>query len=182
MDGEGQKVRFRDCECPGTPHAEEGDYVTMRPVLGFAAGAEALRLMGEAIVILAPSGGGADGKEPVIDSSRTSELVGPLYVREGPSGWNVEGEAGPVPYDADVILANYTWAYPIAAAGDELYSEAILRPLVQRSSAISRNGQTANGSTGPSTRRTRRSSSKARSQRASSSPANTAGHLSVVNR
>ena len=181
MDTEGQRVRFRDCTCPGTPH-DEGDHVTMRPVLGFAAGAEALRLRGEAIVVLAPTGGGADGTAPLVDSSRTSELVGPLYIREGPTGWNVEDEDGPVPYDPEVILANYTWAFPIATAGDDLYSEAILRPLVQRTNATSANGRTANGSTGPSTRRTRRSSSIARSPRASSSPENTAGRLSVVNR
>jgi porin len=51
MGTEGQAVRFRDCTCPGTPHdgrdgADDGDIVYLRPVLGFAAGAEALRMMG----------------------------------------------------------------------------------------------------------------------------------------
>jgi hypothetical protein len=166
MGTEGQvSVRFRDCTCPGSPHdgrdgADDGDVVYMRPVLGFAAGAEALRKMGE-----------SDG-----DVNRIAELVGPTYIREGVTGWNVIAEdGGAAPLDVDSILDNFGWAYPIADKADDLYSAAVLAPLLQRMSAPSGNGQT-----GASTHRTRRSSGKARSPRARSSPNGTAGPLSVV--
>ena len=165
MDAGQVAVRFRDCMCPGTPHdgrdgADDGDYVYMRPVLGFAAGAEALRKMGE-----------SDG-----DVARIAELVGPTYIREGVVGWNLIAEdGGAAPLDIGSILDNFGWAYPIADKADDLYSQAVLAPLLQRMNAPSGNGQTAK-----STPRTPRSSGKARSRRGSSSQNGTAGPLSVV--
>ena len=176
-----RRVRFRDCSCPGTPHdgqdgADDGDYVTMRPALSFAAGAEALRMMAAALVVVAPTGGGPNGKEPIVDNSRADEMVGPVYVRHGVESWNVVDEDGPVPVDTDAILSDYSWSYPIAAAGDDLYSGAVLAPLLRRTNASSGSGPTAQ-----STRQPSRSSGKARSQRKPSSQPGTAGRLSVVN-
>lgn len=158
MDTEGQSVVFRECGCPGTPHPE-GDVVTMRPFLGFVAGAEALRKIIE-----------ADG-----NVDRIAELVGPVYIREGVVGWNVVDEEGPVPLDIDYLLADYTLAYPIAEKGDDLYSQAVLAPLLKRMSVPSVNGQN-----GTSTRRTKGSSAKARSPRRRSSPNGSAGPPSVT--
>lgn len=158
MDTERLTVTFRDCGCPGSPHPE-GDTVTMRPALGFAAGAEALRKIIE-----------ADG-----DVNRIAELVGPVYIREGVIGWNMEDERGPVPLDTDLLLNDYTLAYPIAERGDDLYSQAVLAPLLTRMSVPSANGQN-----GTSIRQTRRSSARARSPRKSSSPNGTAGLRSVT--
>lgn len=161
----GQSIRFRDCACSGTPHdgrdgADDGDRVTLRPHLGFAAGAEALRKIIE-----------SDG-----DVNRVAELVGPVYIREGVIGWNVIAEdGGAAELDIDGILDDYALAYPIAEAADDLYSEAVLAPLVSRMNALSGNGRTA-----ASTHPTRRSSKPRRSRPASSSRNGSAGTLSAV--
>lgn len=154
MASEGQAVRFRDCLCPGSPHngedgADDGDIVVLREHLGFAAGAEALRKMGE-------SGG---------DTRLVAELVGPVYVREGPIGWNLVDESGPVPLTKEALegLAFFE-AYPIAEKADDLYSLEIMRPLAPRT-----NGHSANGRIAASTRQTTRSSSSRRSPRKPSS-------------
>lgn len=154
---EGLEVPFRECACPGTPHVS--DVVYLRPVLGFRAGAEALRKMGE-------SGG---------DVNLIAELVGPTYIREGVTGWNVEDENGPVPLDIEAILGNYTWAYPIADRADDIYSEAVLAPLLKRMGALSGNGRIV-----ASTRATRRSSGSRRSRPVSSSQNGSAGRPSVT--
>jgi len=164
MDTVGQTVRFRDCTCPGSPHdgrdgADDGDIVTLRPHLGFAAGAEALRKIIE-----------SDG-----DVNRVAELVGPVYIREGVIGWNVIDENGAAELDIDGILDDYALAYPIAEAADDMYSEAVLRPLVARMNALSGNGRTA-----ASTHPTRRSSKPRPSPRKSSSRNGSGGTLSVA--
>lgn len=171
-------VRFRDCECPGSPHngadgADDGDRVTMRQHLGFVAGAEALRMMGEATIIVAVTGGGEDGTEPILDTSRVNELLGPVYIREGVASWNLVDEDGPTDYDAEVILGNYSWGWPIIERADELYSEVITRPLAQRMNALSKSGPTDR-----QTRQTRRSSKPVRSPRRSSLPNGSAGQPS----
>jgi hypothetical protein len=182
MGSEGQPVRFRDCTCPETPHsgqdgADDGDIVYMRPVLGFAAGAQLLRVMGEAVIVVSPTGGGKDGTEPILDQTRSDELVGPVLSREGATGWNVVDETGPVPLDIDAILGNYAWAYPIAEKGAELYTEAVLVPLVKRM-----NGLSGHMSSSRPTSATRRSSTKARSPRSSSSQNGSVGRPSPVSR
>lgn len=164
MDSEGQPVRFRDCTCPGTPHtgrdgADDGDIVVLRPALGFAAGAEALRAMIE-----------SDG-----DLNRIAELVGPVYLRVGPQAWNVLADSGPAPLSAVADLP-YSDAYPIVEAADSLYSEVVMAPLLKRMSGLS--GPTSNGRP---TSATRRSSTKARSRRDSSLQNGSAGQPSPVN-
>jgi len=165
MDTIGQTVRFRDCTCPDSPHdgrdgADDGDTVTLRPHLGFAAGAEALRKIIE-----------SDG-----DVNRVAELVGPVYIREGVVGWNViDDDGGAAELDIASILGDYSLAYPIAEAADDLYSEAVLAPLVSRMSVLSGNGRIA-----ASTRRTPRSSKPRPSPRKSSSRNGTAGTLSAA--
>ena len=177
---EGLDVRFRDCTCPDTPHdgrdgADDGDIVTMRPSLGFAAGAEALRLMMESIVVISATGGGEDGTEPVLDTSRTTELVGPVYVRAGVESWNVVGDKGPLPFDAESILSVYAWSYPIVEKADHLYSEGLVNPL-----ALRMNARSAKRSNSGPTRQTCRSSKPRRSQPKSSSLNGSAGQRSQV--
>lgn len=183
MDSERLTVRFRDCECPGTPHPD-GDVVYLRPTLGFAAGAAALRAMGEAIVVVSPTGGGPKGTDPIIDDSRSDELVGPVYLREGPSGWNVVDDDGPVPYDPQVLIDNYVWGYPVVEACSALYTEAVLSPLVSRMNAQAnprKKGPSKTGRNGVPTQVTRRSSDTHPSPRKSSSPVDLVGPQSVTN-
>lgn len=164
MAAEGLAVRFRDCTCPDTPHdgrdgADDGDIVVLRQHLGFAAGAEALRKTLE-----------TDG-----DVSLFAQLVGPVYVREGPISWNVVDEAGPVELDTASILDNYAWAYPIVQAADDLYTDAVVNPLVQRMNGLSGNGSTPN-----STHQRRRTSKPRPSRRGSSSRNGSGGQPSLV--
>lgn len=168
MGSEGQPVRFRDCSCPGTPHdgrdgADDGDIVVLRSALGFAAGAEVVRKLGEA---------NEDGEF----MARATELIGPVYIREGPLSWNVVDANGPVPLTKERLDAlSYADAYEIVEAADALYTEAIIAPLVKRMDVPSRNGR--NGS---STRATQRSSRPRPSRRGSSSANGSAGQQSVT--
>lgn len=132
-------VRVRDCACPGTPHADEGDLVYLRPTLSLA-------------------GGIAAQQDLVASNGEANELVRRwlvTYVRYGAKSWNLLDEAGqPVPFDVDVLLDDFTLAEPVAEQANDLYSEAVLRPLAMSRSRTSRTGPTA-----ASTSRTRRSRS-----------------------
>lgn len=174
MDTERLTVKFRDCECPGTPHPD-GDEVYLRPALGFAAGAEALRAIGASIFVIAETGGGEDGTDPIIDTSRQDELVGPVYLREGPIAWNVVNEKGSTKYDPNVLLDNWTWGYPVAERCGELYTEVVTAPLLERMNALSKTGP--NGGRTPATRR---SSKHPRSPRRPSSLNGSAGQPSAA--
>jgi hypothetical protein len=147
-NGEAVQVRFRDCECPGTPHAEEGDIVLLRPRLNYQGGAECY-----AAIMSAPKKVESDGKGGVrvtIDQMRVAEHVGPAYLRHGPIGWNVADEDGNgVPFDNEWLVAElpFEQAYPIVEAADDLYGEVVVTPFKMRTSKPSANGQTGNGST-----------------------------------
>ena len=186
MASQGQAVRFRDCTCPGSPHdgrdgADDGDIVYLRDHLGFVAGIEAARMMGEAVKALDLRGFIPDGK--VLPESiqaelnaRMFEFLGPVYLREGPLSWNVVDESGPVPMTKDALLdLPYSQGLPIANRADELYSDEVASPLVKRTNALSSNGQT-----GSSTRPRKRSSSTHRKPHGSSSVNGTAGQPSQV--
>ena len=142
-------VRARDCACPGTPHGE-GDTVSLLPKLSLAGGLQA-----QADIIAAAGDG-------VILAQRW--LV--TYVRQGAVGWNLVAEAGePVPFDVEVILADYAFALPVADRADDLYSPSVINPLAARLNGLSRTGRT-DASTSPRVRsiqRRRGSSSRGRS-------------------
>ena len=141
-------VRARDCACPGTPH-EEGDTVSLLAKLSLSGG-----LAAQADIIAAAG-----------DGSTLAQRWLVTYVRHGAVAWNLVDEDGPVPFDVDAILADYSFALPVADRADDLYSAAIIDPLTVRLNGISRNGLT-DASTSPrvrSTQKRRGSSSRARS-------------------
>jgi hypothetical protein len=171
MSSQGQAVRFRDCQCPGTPHngidgADDGDIVYLREHLGFAAGAEAYRKITDCIWETK----GDIGKAMEL----MAEVVGPVYLREGPLAWNVVDEDGPVPLAA--VDLPFHEALPIVDAASALYTTEVSSPLAKRM-----NGQSGNGRTAKSISRTTRSSSARRKPPKSSSRNGTAGQPSVVN-
>ena len=139
-------ARGRDCTCPGTPHPEgDGAFLIPKPdlALGFAAEQDINLAKGDAL-----------------DLQRRWVVT---YVRHGAKGWNLTDEKGqPVPFDVDEILSDYSFARDIADKGDELYGEAVMRPLLRRLNGTSRGGRTG-GSTS-------RSGSSIGKQRGSSSP------------
>ena len=132
-------VRFRDCSCPGIPHAD-GDIAELRPYLDYPGGAEALA----AIQSL-------DG-----DTARFAEVLGPVFIRRGVVSWNIVDADGPVPVTPETLNAlRWEDAYELADRADDLYGGQVLAPLVKRMAASSPTGRT-----GASTRRPRKSSPK----------------------
>ena len=142
-------VRARDCACPGTPH-EEGDTVSVLPVPSLACG-----LAAQADIVAAAG-----------DGSILAQRWLTTYIRHGAVAWNLLDVSGkPLPFDVDAILADYTFALPVANRVDELYSDAVLAPL-----ALRLNGQSQTGRTSASTSPRRQSIRKprGRSSRATS--------------
>ena len=146
--------RFRDCACPGTPHdgkdgRDDGDTVTFRPRLSFAAGVRAMRLIFS-----------SDG-----DPAAANAL--PVYLTEGPEAWNlVDGGGRPVELTHEALEAlPFADQYEIGDQGDTLYGGEVVAPLLRRMSKSSETSPTTSSSPDPSTssptplRRPKRSSS-----------------------
>ena len=111
--------RFRDCACPGTPHdgkegRDDGDTVTFRERLPFAAGVKALRL--------------------IFDGETDAANALPVYLVEGPEAWNLLDNAGrPVPLTKEALEAlPFADQYEIGDQGDTLYAGEVVAPLVRR--------------------------------------------------
>lgn len=125
-------VRVRDCACPDAPHADTGDLVYLRPTLSLAGG------------IAAQQDLVASGGDPT-DLTRRWLVT---FVRYGVTGANFE------PFTVDALLDDFDLAMPVAEKADDLYGEAVLRPL-----GLGRSRSSQPGPTRASTSRTRRSRS-----------------------
>ena len=146
--------RFRDCACAGTPHdgqngRDDGDIVTFRSRLSFAAGIRAMRLIFS-----------GDG-EPAAANAL------PVYLTEGPEAWNlVDGGGRPVELTHEALEAlPFVDQYEIGDQGDTLYGGEVLGPLLRRMSKSSETSPTTDPSPDPSA-----SSAKPRPRRTPSSP------------
>jgi len=145
-------VRVRDCSCPGQPHVD-GDVVYLLPVLSLEGGAAA-----EYDLLATQS---------IEDENRRTYAMlakwTATFVRYGAVGWNWirldgDGRSEPVPFDVELLLADYSISRLIAEQANNLYSEAVMRPLFETAAANaptpnrqqrrSRTGRTA-GSTSP---------------------------------
>lgn len=124
-------VRVRDCACPETPHAEEGDIVWLAPKVSLDLGIAAQQALIQ-----------ANG-----DASVLTRLWMAAFVRHGARGANFLE-----PFDAEALLEDFELSGPVAEAANDLYSEVLLRPLGITPSKPSRGGPT-----GRSTSRTTRS-------------------------
>ena len=127
------------CVCPETPHEE--DTVSLRPVLGLAAGISIERAV----------------RDFLLASGRRNEdaILGTLveyYVLHGVAAWTLVDEKGraiePTPEAiAEHLLSDYSIAKPIADRADDLYKEKVIGPLLSRggssSLTTSRNGGTS---------------------------------------
>lgn len=160
MDSEGQTtIRVRDCACPGTPH-EDGDYVYLAPELSMTGGMAA-----QGAITAATTDKG-------IDAIILQEELARVWLRHGAIGWNLLDERGRSrPFTPEGLIVEFPYmrgGREIADACDDLYKEAVLTPLVERLSALSKRGPTE-----PiplETSRTKRSTAKPRKR---SSTANT---------
>ena len=134
-------VRVRDCACPGTPH--EADEVYLLPSLSLEGGAAAeLDLM--------------DSSSITDEKRRTTALLArwtSTYVRYGAVGWNwlqlnEDGRPEPVPFDVEILLADYRLSRSVAEKANELYAEAVLGPLLKAAAEPPANRQKKRSRTG----------------------------------
>lgn len=115
------------CGCPGSPHA--ADEVYLLPVLTFDGGTAADTAMRSML-----GSGDADAV--------TREVVR-AYLTHQVAGWNLVDEDGrPVPYDPALLLSDWAAALVVGDKADDLYSEALLAPLVAAASTSSPGGPT----------------------------------------
>jgi hypothetical protein len=131
-------VRFRGCECPGTPHKQPvtyanadkpiaGDVAFLTPKLSYAGGLIA----------------SADISNALGRGDMLKELWTVTFVRYGCVAWNLVDEDGdPVPFDVEVLLDDYDLAVPVAEKADDLYGDTVSRPFLQRIRSIGRRGPT----------------------------------------
>jgi hypothetical protein len=163
-------VRFRDCECPGTPHAEEGDIVFLREALNYQGGIAAVIGLRHAGQTIKPD---ADGN---YDALEIAQLMVPIYMEHGALGWNVlDDEGEPVPFVVQDFIDNtpFEQMLPVGAQADDLYGARVLNPFQTPSPKSSRNGRTGSTSTSAAPK----SGSKRQAPRGPSSPESSAASL-----
>jgi hypothetical protein len=151
-------VNVGPCRCIGGPHTS-GDEVYLAPEASMTLG---LRSNGAI---------GAAGN----DTSRLETLLGRVFVEEGITGWTFLEDDLPVPVTPATIERLLPWGRggsDVSERANDLYSEAVLAPLVRRSQAMSKPGPTGvlTSVTRPS-RRERQNSSKSSSPVPSETPA-----------
>jgi hypothetical protein len=132
-------VRVRDCACPHTPHAVEGDIVYLAPHLDIRGGSRAERELIQANT----------------DAGLLTSLWLETFVLFGAKGWNLLDEDGePVPFDVDTITSDWALARPVGDAASALYQDSILAPFVKAQQVRSPTGSTS-ATTSPRQRRTK---------------------------
>jgi hypothetical protein len=154
-----------ECRCPDTPH--EKDTVYLYPQLTVEGGLAGEQYWAEITT------GGVPNAEAMIGH------LGRLFLHHGIASWTFVGADGePLPASMRNIVRfaqNWSAAKPVAEKANELYSEALLAPLVASLSKSSRRGPTG-GSTSPKPA----SSSKPRKPSRRSTTATTRPRLSVI--
>lgn len=179
-------VRVRDCTCPDTPH-DDGDIVYLPSTLTLDSGLEAEGyLLTAADVHPAPPGlteraeAGDSRAELELERVAAARLLWlrprwfPLFVRQA-TGWNLlDAEGERVPFDVEVILADYAMARAVADAAADLYQPAILAPFMTPPPRRSDSGRTDGGTPPPTAPTPLRSRSSSR--------ASSGGRRSAANR
>lgn len=113
-------VRVRDCACPESPHAEEGDGVYLLPTLSAEGGIAAEQDMSTAAG----------------DADKLTRLWLITFVRYGVAGANYE------PFTVDDLLADWALARPVALRAGELYQASVIAPFQTEPPKRSRTGRT----------------------------------------
>jgi hypothetical protein len=128
-------VRVR--ECPDGSHPEgDGVWIASRLSLecGMAARADILRAQKDA---------GPDASDEDVWSALFGRWM-QTYARLAPVSWNLHDEE-PWPFEPSRLLEDFELGFPVADRADDLYREAVMRPLGEAPSTTSRHG--TNGST-----------------------------------
>lgn len=155
-----EKVKVRECACPGHPHNGEGDWIALAPTLSLEGGLAAEFAMRDVSSIA----------DPVERSDELQRRWVLIFVRHGAKAWNFLDENGEeVPFDIEAILDDYSIARPVAEKGADLYSDAVLRPFLER--------QRKRSPTGPTEATTSKARRRTRLQCVPSSPGTTAASV-----
>ncbi len=132
-------VRVRSCACPDSPHPD-GDFVYVLPKLGLDGGlvaeADHSAALREAITASGLTPGTWTDEQQMAISRDAAERLRRrwliTFTRYGAAGWNFLDENGPVPFDVEVLLADFSLAYPVAEKCDDLFGDTVSRPLLYR--------------------------------------------------
>jgi len=159
MSNELVPVRVR--ECPDGTHPD-GDHVYILPKLSLECGIAARQ------DIVAANTLPEDEREGAL-----VRLWFRTFCKYGAVSWELHDAGGEVwPFDVNVLLADFDLGFEVADKADDLYRDAVMRPLLERARKTSRSGAT-DGSTSQRTASTG-------TPRRRSSRATTAGTLSQV--
>lgn len=136
-------IRVTVRECPDGTHNGEGDWVALAPTLSLEGG-----LVAEADLRAVRN---------IPDETERGEALNRrwvlTFVRYGAKDWNFHTEEGPLPFDIEAILADYSLARLVAERANDLYAESVMRPFLTRQPKRSPTGPTA-ATTSPRPRRT----------------------------
>ena len=122
-------VNVGACRCIGGPHTS-GDEVYLAP---------------EASMTLGLRSNGAIGAA-ANDAARLETLLGRVFIEEGISGWTFVENGLPVPVTPANIERLLPWGRggsDVSERANDLYSEAVLAPLVRRSQSTRQPGPTS---------------------------------------
>lgn len=161
-------VRVRDCACPDTPHAEEGDIVMVSPTLSFAGGLAAEQALAAAADAVPLADNASKAEQERVGLARLARVQPDwlrIFVEHGAVGSNFL----PEPFDPKDILADYSIARIVSDAVADLgYGQAVLAPFLTPPARRSPPGQTGTGGTSrlPTPTPTRRKSSSRRASAA----------------
>lgn len=138
-------VELEGCRCPGTPH--DHDTVWLAAEITPDGGIAAMSVI----------------ERGAPDAATMEGLLGRAYVQHNITRWTLVDEKGadvqPTPWL--ISRLSYDAIKPIAEKANELYSEKLLRPLVERLSKSSQRGQTDESTSAkPDTSTKRRKRSK----------------------
>jgi hypothetical protein len=139
------KVKVREC-LDGT-HNGEGDWVALAPKLSLEGGLAAEQDLREVASIK------DDGERG--DAIQRRWVV--TFVRYGAKDWNLHENGDDLPFSTDALLEDYGLARPVADKAADLYSDAVLRPFLNRLQERSPTGRTG-ATTSKARRRTRKPS------------------------
>ena len=125
-------VRVKVRDCPDGTHNGEGDWVALAPKLSLEGGLAAEQDLREVAGI---KDDGARG-----DAIQRRWVV--TFVRYGAKEWNFHEDGEDIPFSTDALLEDYSLARPVADKAADLYSDAVLRPFLNRLQERSPTGRT----------------------------------------
>ena len=135
-------------ECPTGLHNGEGDWVALAPTLSLEGGLAAEQDLRD-VNLQYPEG----ERENAI---QRRWIV--TFTKYGAKAWNFHDEDdAPLPFSTQAILDDYSIARAIADKAADLYTDAVLRPFLERLATRSPTGRTT-ATTSKAQRRTRKQS------------------------